>query len=524
VTPDGWLQAAVEDARRRGLGDLQPLLEGLARATALLRTAGFSARGDTEVEPAGPPAPARRARTAPDALPPPTLETLGRDLRSGATTAAAIAQSCLANIDRSNGALNAFILTMADEARRQARQADEELASGRDRGPLHGMPISLKDLLDVEGTRTTAASLVREHHVAAGTAVVVSRLREAGAVIIGKTNLHEFAFGTTNEDSGFGAARHPLDHSRSPGGSSGGSAVSVLAGMAVASIGTDTGGSIRIPASACGLVGLKPTLGDVPTTGVVPLSRTLDHVGPIARSVTDAWHVYRAIRGEPGRAPLDPAAVDSLRLVVPRRYFCDLLEPDVRSCFEAAVARLEQEGAAIDLAEVAHADRIASVYLHIVLSEAAVFHATTLEVVPDRYTVPVRQRLEMARYVLAEDYLRAMAARDELAAAVDRALAGRHALVLPTLPIVAPRLGREMVEIEGAAHPVRNVMLRLTQLLNITGHPAVSLPAGTGRSGLPVGLQVVGYRGRTNELLEIARGIEIALGSAPADPPVSPAQ
>src|SRR5204863_3972368 len=194
-----------------------------------------------------------------------------------------------------------------DEALRKAREADRGLAAGDDRGPLHGVPVSVKDLYDVRGTATTAASRVRHGRLAQHDAPAIAHLRQAGAVFIGKTNLHEFAFGTTNEDSAFGPARNPHDTSRSPGGSSGGSAASVATGMALATIGTDTGGSIRIPAAACGIVGLKPSLGEVSIDGVVPLSRTLDHVGPLTRSVTDACLVYHALLGDAAAKP--PAAV-----------------------------------------------------------------------------------------------------------------------------------------------------------------------------------------------------------------------
>src|SRR5438105_10819389 len=192
---------------------------------------------------------------------------------------------------------------MADQARKQAQALDRDLAAGRDRGPLHGVPVSIKDLLDVRGTPTTAASRVRDGHVAEHDAPAIAHLRQAGVIFIGKTNLHEFAFGTTSDDSAFGPARNPHDPSRSPGGSSGGSAASVAAGMALATIGTDTGGSIRIPAAACGIVGLKPTYGQIATGGVIPLSTNLDHVGPIALTVSDAAIVYRALLGVEPRAP-----------------------------------------------------------------------------------------------------------------------------------------------------------------------------------------------------------------------------
>src|SRR5256885_7865244 len=276
-----------------------------------------------------------------------TVEEFGRRWRARDVSAAEITDACLQTIDADNPRLNAFILVMADEARRQAADADRQVAAGHDLGPLHGVPISLKDLLDVRGLPTTAASRVREGHVAQRDAATIAHLRQAGAVFVGKTNLHEFAFGTTNEDSAFGPARNPYDPARSPGGSSGGSAASVAAGMALATIGTDTGGSIRIPAAACGLVGLKPTFGEVSVDRVVPLSTTLDHVGPLARSVTDAWLVYKALLGAPPAKPPAPAPLSGLRLGVLRSYFCDLLDDEVRGRFEAAVEAMARAGAQI---------------------------------------------------------------------------------------------------------------------------------------------------------------------------------
>ena len=545
MTVQAWLEGALADSTRRGLPQLRPLLEGLAASLTQLRAADFSpgaaprdavtpagpnvmaevlrhAPGASPVAPAAPAAsagahsasPAVATRPARIALPTsaPTIQEFTEQLRAGRTSSVAATEACLAAIADKDGALNAFIAVTRDEALARARQADAELAAGHDRGPLHGVPISLKDLFDVRGVATTAASNVRRHDVAASDCPAVIHLRQAGAVIVGKTNLHEFAFGTTNEDSGFGAAHHPLDVSRSPGGSSGGSAISVATGMSLGTLGTDTGGSIRIPAAACGLVGLKPTSGEVSADGVVPLSTTLDHVGPLARTVTDAWHLYQALIGHPSSRPLTPSPLSGLRIGIPHRYFCDLLEPDVRAAFDAAVAAVERAGARVAHVDLSHADYIATIYLQIVFAEAAAYHAATLEKMAERYTEPVRLRLEMARYVLAEDYLRAMAGRQALQREVDAALSWHDVLLLPTLPIAAPPIGAATVTINGAPHPVRNLMLRLTQLFNITGHPAVSLPCGHALSGLPVGLQLVGRRHETDVLMHIALGVERELG------------
>jgi aspartyl-tRNA(Asn)/glutamyl-tRNA(Gln) amidotransferase subunit A len=439
------------------------------------------------------------------------IEEFGRRLRARQLTSAGIVDDCLGQIASEDRRLNAFILVLAEDARRQARESDRELAAGIDRGPLHGVPVSVKDLFDIAGTVTTAASRVRESAVASHDALAVTRLREAGAVIIGKTNLHEFALGTTNEESAFGPARHPLDQSRSPGGSSGGSAVSVAAGMALAALGTDTGGSIRIPAAACGLVGVKPTTGELPTAGVVPLSTTLDHVGPLTHTVADAWHVVHALRGRARARPLSATPAGRIQLGLPRRYFLDALDDDVRALFDSALDTLRRAGARIVEVDIPHASLTPAVYLPIVLADAAAYHAHTLETMSERYTPGVRLRLEAGRYVRAEDYVRALDGCRVLRNEVDSAMAGSDALILPTLPIVAPPIGAITVDVGGTPHPVRNLMLRLTQLFNITGHPAITLPCGRSAAGLPCGLQLAGAFGQTDTLLHVAKGVEDAL-------------
>jgi aspartyl-tRNA(Asn)/glutamyl-tRNA(Gln) amidotransferase subunit A len=440
-----------------------------------------------------------------------TIAELAPLIASGHLSSEDLTRACLGEIDAHDRALNAFITVLGASALAQARALDAEVAAGRCRGPLHGIPISLKDLIDQRGVPTTAASRVREGHVAGRDATVTARLRDAGAVLIGKTNLHEFAFGTTSDDTAFGAVRNPHDPSRSPGGSSGGSAAGIVAGMSVASIGTDTGGSIRIPAAACGTVGLKPTWGEVPCDGVVPLGPSLDHVGPLARSVADAWVIYLVLRGHPtaARWPL-PArlSVKRLRLGVPRQYFHDLLDDDVRARFAASLAWLRQAGAETLDVVIPHAGAAPSVYLHTSLPEAAAGHAGPLAESPERYSKNVRLRLEMGRYVLAEDYVRAQKARAVLRREVDAALDGCDALVLPTLPIPAPPVGASTVDVAGAQQPVRAMMLRLTQVFSLTGHPAISLPIGETPAGLPCGLQLVGRLNDTEGLLAAAAACE----------------
>lgn len=428
-------------------------------------------------------------------------------VRSRAVSPVELTRACLERID-ARADLNAFITVMHRTALADAAAAERAIASGQYRGPLHGIPVSVKDLIDVAGTPTTSGSAVPPKHPARD-ALIVERLRDAGAVIVGKTNLHEFAFGTTSEESAFGAVHHPSDPARSPGGSSGGAAVALVEGMCFASIGTDTGGSVRIPSAACGTVGLKPGLGELPSDGIVALSHTLDHPGPLARTVADAGAVFLALAGRPP-AFVAPAERPSV-LGVPEAYFCDRLDPEVRAALARARDVLAGSGHTVRRVTIDDAAWTATVYLHIVLPEAAWLHAPTLERYADRYSPGVRLRLEMGRYVLAEDYVRAMFLRSVLTRAVDAALEGCDALLLPTLPMPAPPLGAATVDLDGRAEPIRAAMLRLTQLFNITGHPALSLPAGTTNGGWPIGLQVVGRRGGTAALLQVAAGIEARL-------------
>ena len=441
-----------------------------------------------------------------------TITTLAPRLASGNLKAERLVEDALSTISKLQSQLNAFITVTADEALAQARQVDKEISAGRYLGPLHGIPVSLKDLVDMAGVPTTAASRLREGRVAKRDAPLVTHLRAAGAVIVGKTNLHEFAFGTTNEDSGWGAAKNPIDPTRSPGGSSGGSAIAVKTGMSVVSVGTDTGGSVRIPAAACGVVGLKPGWGEISADGVVPLSRQLDHVGPLARCVDDAELLYHVMRGEAREQMRDDRdSLRGLRFAMLEGYFAERLSTDVEAGVRTAYDALTRGGARLSSATLPHANDIAPIYLHLVLADAAAYHATSLHERPHAYTENVRVRLEMGRHVLAEDYVRALRGREVISQEVERALADVDALILPALAVEAPPLGAATVPVKGGNEPVRNAMLRCTQPFNVSGHPAISVPCGVTSSGLPIGLQIVGHRGRTSDLLRVARAVERTL-------------
>jgi aspartyl-tRNA(Asn)/glutamyl-tRNA(Gln) amidotransferase subunit A len=417
--------------------------------------------------------------------------------------------AALAAIAEHQPRTNAFILVDEAGARAMARAADDERRRGVDRGPLHGMPISIKDLIDIAGQPTTAASRLRAGHVAHSDAPVIERLREAGAVFVGKTNMHEFALGTTSDESAFGAVHNPHDVTRSAGGSSGGSAAAVATGMGEASIGSDTGGSIRIPAAACGVVGLKPSLGEVTTEGAVPLSFTFDHLGPLALSVQDAADIW-AVLSDRRPVSIDAPAPASVKLGLLGGYFEELVDHDVHVGFGDALQRLGRCGIDTAARTISGSEAMSNTYVAISLAEAAHWHKTLLETRAADYQPGVRARLAIGEKVLAVDYLAALEARERLRQAVVIALSGCDALVLPTLAIVAPTLGAQDVTMRGGQQvPVRSAMLRLTQLFNITGHPAISLPVPT--AGLPVGLQLVGHRDGTAALLAVARACEQAL-------------
>ena len=425
-------------------------------------------------------------------------------IASGALSPVDLVQGCLDQIAR-RPEINAFITRLDDQALADAARCEREIRDGHYRGPLHGIPVAVKDLIDVAGTKTTSASAVPVE-IAQHDAVSITQLRQAGAIVIGKTNLHEFAFGTTSDESAFGPVRHPFDPARSAGGSSGGSAAALAAGMCFGALGTDTGGSIRIPSAVCGTVGLKPTYGEIAVHGVVPLSTTLDHLGPMARSVADTAMLFDVLKGRPPFGTVPTA--DRLTIGAPGGYFCDRLEAGARQALERAQTALAAAGHDLRATEVNHASWTPAVYLHIVLPEASRLHARWLERSPEAYSPGVRLRLEMGRYVLAEDYVRALDLRAVLTAAVDAALEGCDALLVPAQPMPAPMLNTPTVDIDGRSEPVRAAMLRLTQLFNITGHPAVALPGSHDIDRLPRGLQLVGRRHQTERLLEIAAALE----------------
>jgi aspartyl-tRNA(Asn)/glutamyl-tRNA(Gln) amidotransferase subunit A len=431
-----------------------------------------------------------------------------------------LVEAALNRIELLNPSLNAFRTVVAESARREARRAEREFRRrGKLLGPLCGIPISLKDNFWTRGIRTTAGSKILENFVPEHDSEVAVRLARAGAILLGKTNMHEFAYGITNDNPHFGAVRNPWNRERITGGSSGGSAAAVAAGIGFAATGTDTGGSIRIPSALCGVVGLKPTFGLVSVAGVVPLAVSLDHAGPIARSVTDACILLEAMTGDyPKGSPspdfrgLRKNRPRRFRLGRPKEYFFERVDSEVRAAIDVAAKCFESLGARIEEVSLPHLIESADAGTNIALAEATHYHESQ-GYFPARaaeYGDDVRQRLEQGRDVRATDYLRAFEAKRRMEGDFDEAFKRVGAIIAPTLPIAAPRLGESDVTIGGEKETVRSALVRMNRPANVTGHPALSIPCGFTRDGLPVGLQMIGPRWGETRLLALALAYEEA--------------
>ncbi|HLZ92035.1 MAG TPA: amidase [Candidatus Acidoferrum sp.] len=450
-----------------------------------------------------------------------SIEEVGRLYRRRKLSPVELTKLMLARIEQLNPKLNAYITVTGDLALSQSRKAEAELFAPRgrkghrDRGPLHGIPIALKDNIYTRGIRTTAGSKILKDFTPPEDAVVWSKLREAGAILLGKTNLHEFAYGVTTNNPHYGPTRNPWDLARIPGGSSGGSAAAVAAGLCYASIGTDTGGSIRIPASLCGVFGLKPGVGRVSAEGVVPLSPHLDFVGPLARSAADAALVFGQIsargKGESKRSSVQKLSklAGKIRLGVPEEFFLDLLSEDVALAFQDATRALQEQGAQLKQVSIPLLQATEDAGNQIAWAEATHYHqqAGWFPAHSADYSEDVRMRLEMGTKVSATAYLQALASRDDFIRQFHLAMANSKvdALVVPTTPIAAPLIGEESTRIGNSNHPTRALLLHLNRPANLAGVPAVSLSCGFNSAGLPIGLQLIGVGNSESLLLRIAQ-------------------
>ena len=431
----------------------------------------------------------------------------------------------LARIEHLNPKLNAYITVTAELALAQAKKAESELFAPRgrkghrDRGPLHGIPISLKDNIYTKGIRTTAGSKILKDFIPQHDAKVVIQLKEARAVILGKTNMHEFAYGVTSNNPHYGPVHNPWDLARISGGSSGGSAAAVAAGLCYGSIGTDTGGSIRIPAALCGVVGLKPTFGRVSVKDVIPLSPHLDCVGPLARTTADAAIMLDPIfvrgKGEPSlQSATKSSRKGRFRLGLPKTYFSDVISPEVEFMFERALRLLQKSGSNLKEVSIPLLFETEDAGNQIAWAEATHYHqqAGCFPARAADYGEDVRARLEIGAKVSATAYLRAMEVRNSFIEHFHAAMAGANvdALAVPTTPIAAPMIGEETTLVSGDKHPTRALLLRLNRPANLAGLPAVSVPCGFTPEGLPVGFQLIGAVTDEHLLLQIAKLFELA--------------
>ena len=430
-----------------------------------------------------------------------------------------LTEAALERIEALNPRLNAFITVTAERARREARTAEREIARGRLRGPLHGIPITLKDNIWTAGVRTTVGSKILQNFTPPTDARVAAQLSQAGAVLLGKTNLHEFAYGITTENPHYGPARNPWDTNCIPGGSTGGSAAAVAAGIGFAAMGTDTGGSIRIPSALCGIVGLKPTFGRVSLEGIVPLAVTLDHAGPIARTVPDVGIMLDVI----GRCEEAPGAFyhaarggrkkrGRLRLGWPREYFFEHADAEITKAIEEAMKVFKKLGARIEEVSLPHVKESGEPSTQIALAEALEYHESQgyFPAHAADYGEDVRKRLELGSAVRAVDYLKGQQAREKLRGDFRAAFERVDAIVVPATPIPAPGIGEDSVRVNGESQSVRGLLVGASRPANFTGFPAIAVPCGFTRSGLPMGMSLHGPEWGEAKLLSIAAAYEQA--------------
>lgn len=439
-----------------------------------------------------------------------TLIEAGRALRNRKVSSAELTDQALERIARLNPALNAFLTVTEHTARTRARALDQELAGGIERGPLHGIPIAHKDCFSTKGVRTTGGSKILADRVPDHDAEIVEQLDRAGAVMLGKTNLHELCYGITSNNPHFGAVHNPWDLERIPGGSSGGSAAAVAADLVFAASGTDTGGSIRVPAAFCGVVGLKPTYGRLSRRGVMPLGLTLDHVGPIARTVRDAATCFRAMAGQ---APLPVAStgVAGMRIGVPSNFFFDRLAPEITSSVRHAVQTMAALGARMMEVQLPDMDALNSIGRLVLFAEAASIWRRHLDR-PGDFGEDVLAALERGCLVPATDYIDAQRQKRVLSRRLATLWTRIDCLLCPTTPTTAPRIGDAMIRVDGIEEDVRIGSTRLVRPFNVLGWPALAMPCGFSDEGLPIGLQLVAAPGGEETLFQAGAALEDALG------------
>lgn len=443
-----------------------------------------------------------------------------------------LVESCLDRIERIEET-NAFISVNADEARAVARASADLIAAGYRIGPLHGIPIALKDNIGVADQLTTAGSAVLANHRPDQDSAVVRRLRAAGAIIIGKTNMHEFAWGGTSANPHFGEVTNPWDRTRMPGGSSGGSGVAVATGASMAALGTDTGGSIRLPAALNGITGVRPTIGRVSNHGVIPLAWSMDTVGPMARTAKDCAILLQAIAGHDPDDPASSAAVTDDYVAAVRRptmggirigliddYSLEHMQPDVQAAVQGALSTLTENGASLASVAVPDIQGNISAQLTIEAAEPSTYHQRSLRAQPAKYGDDVRLLLQAGELLPAVHYLQAQRYRAMLRVQMLAALETADVIACPTLPFTATPLGETIVEIDdGKPEGMLSAIMQFTGLSSLTGLPALSVPCGFDRNGLPIGLQLIARPFAEATLLQLAAAFQEATDFHHKQPP-----
>lgn len=452
-----------------------------------------------------------------------TIEKAARLIRGRKVSAVELTRATLERIATLEH-LKAFITVTPELAITQARRADRALGRGEYHGPLHGVPVSLKDLYWTRGVRTTGGSKILGDFVPTQDATATARLARAGAVLVGKANLHEFAIGATTENPFYGTCHNPWNFDYIPGGSSGGSAAAVAAGLGLASLGSCTGGSIRIPAAFCGVVGLKPTYGVVPRTGIVPNSSSLDHGGPVTRTAMDAALVLEAIAGPDGK---DPSAVtarlpraraarrtslEGLRVGVPTNYYFDVIDPEVDALVRAAIDELRRLGARIVPIAVPDVEHCLDACVVVAWSECTNVHRRWLVERPQDYGTDTLEYLTGALAFRGTDYVQAQRVRALIRHSLRQVFQRVDVLASPTGVLVASRIGQTEFKLGRRSVPVLSVMARITCIANLTGEPAVSVPCGFTKAGMPAGLQIQGPKMSDMAVLGVAHAYEQASG------------
>ncbi|MFY9614406.1 MAG: amidase [Candidatus Dormiibacterota bacterium] len=433
------------------------------------------------------------------------LIEIARSLRQRRVSPLELVDAYSRGIEAASG-LHAFITIPGERARQEARRAEGRLARG-EAGALLGVPIAVKDLFATRAIRTTAGSHILKDWVPSRDAAAVARLRAAGAIIFGKTNLHEFAYGVSNANPWWGVARNPHDPGRSPGGSSGGSAIAIVAGLCAGALGSDTGGSIRIPAALCGCVGLKPTFGAIPPEGAIPLGWSLDHVGPLARTVGDAGLLLDVLTGMDAGRRARRASTRGLRVGLLKGPIVQKVQPRVSHQVEAAAAALRRRGLRVREVTIPEMEWTVATQLVTLRAEASAVHSRWIRTRPRAYGADVRTRLQLGAMVGAADYVLAQRMRGRLRVAIGRIFEEVDVLLLPTTPITAPVVGDRTVRWRGGEEPVDGALVRLTAPFNLTGLPALSVPFGQA-GGLPIGVQVVGPWMNEARVLAVGQLIE----------------